>query len=230
MDLSRPHIYRRQLVATGMYYIGKHNGNKKHYIGSGVDWVKALKEHVLNKQTDIIVEILEYVDDVNLLNEREEYWLKLYNVDTNPLYYNRTSRSRGWTLVTKEQREKLRISHTGKKQSPESTQKKRDKMLGIPKHTNESKLSIGDKNRHPKPEGFRKNGDYKFTDEHKNALSLSKSKKPIYMMDINMNVIDEFRGTTHACRSLNLDPAKLKSMLINGGIYKGYYWKYKIIK
>ena len=56
-DFTKPHIYRRQIIATGKYYIGKHNGNNsKYYKGSGINYLMDLKLH-----KDIKTEILEYV-------------------------------------------------------------------------------------------------------------------------------------------------------------------------
>lgn len=226
MDFTRPHIYRRQLIQTGKYYIGKHIGHNQHYKGSGVDWLKDLKELKVNLKTDIIEEILEYVDDVDLINDREEYWLRKLDVANNPLYYNKTNRSRGWTNVTPEQREKLRIAHTGKKQSPEATQKKRDKMLGIPKHTAESRKNIGIKNSIPKPKGFRQNGEYKCTESHKDNLSLSKSKKPIYASNTENNIFTKFRGITQAWKELKIPRNHVKKCLEDGTLYKGWSFKY----
>jgi len=30
-EFTKPHIYKRQIVVTGKYYIGKSNGNNKNY-------------------------------------------------------------------------------------------------------------------------------------------------------------------------------------------------------
>ena len=38
MDFTRPHIYRRQIIATGKFYIGKHKGGDKYYKGSGKEY------------------------------------------------------------------------------------------------------------------------------------------------------------------------------------------------
>jgi hypothetical protein len=90
MDFTKPHIYRRQIIATGKYYIGKHKGGNKYYKGSGDDYKKDLKLY-----KDFKTEIIEYVDDISKLNEREEYWLKFFDVVDNPFYYNKTNKSFG---------------------------------------------------------------------------------------------------------------------------------------
>lgn len=92
---NKPHIYRRQIVATGKYYIGKHNGNNINYIGSGIEFKKDYKIYVKNKKLDLIEEILEYVNDISELNKREVYWLNKFDVINNSLYYNKTNKSYG---------------------------------------------------------------------------------------------------------------------------------------
>lgn len=93
-DFSKPHIYRRQIVATGRYYIGKHSGAIT-YKGSGKDYKRDYKKYVINRNTDLKEEILEYVNNVKFLNKREKYYLKLVDAANNPLYYNLTNSSGG---------------------------------------------------------------------------------------------------------------------------------------
>ena len=86
----QPYIYRNQILTTGRYYVGKHNGNNPSYKGSGIEWKQDLKLY-----KNIKTEILEYVDDISELNERELYWLNKLDVVNNPLYYNKTNKSYG---------------------------------------------------------------------------------------------------------------------------------------
>ena len=112
INFNKPHIYRRQIIATGRYYIGKHKGGDKYYKGGGTDYSKDLKIY-----KNIKTEILEYVDDISKLNEREMYWLNKFDVVNNPLYYNLTNRSYGINTCTKEHKQKISIANTGKKRS-----------------------------------------------------------------------------------------------------------------
>ena len=75
MEFNKPHIYKRKIVETGKYYIGKHKGGDKYYYGSGKDYKTDLKKYKV-----IETEILEYVEDISKLNEREIYWGMYYNV------------------------------------------------------------------------------------------------------------------------------------------------------
>jgi hypothetical protein len=101
-----PYIYRKQILSTGKYYVGKHNGNKKSYLGSGTDYLEDVKKFVKNRKKDIFTEILEYVEDISKLNERETYWLQYFNVADDPLYYNRSNISHG-CHITKDKTKKL---------------------------------------------------------------------------------------------------------------------------
>lgn len=85
-------------------------------------------------------------------------------------------------------------------------------MRDIPKHSSESKSSIGDKNRHPKPEGFRKNGVYKCTDKHKENLSKAKGYK-VYQYDLEGNFIQEWRNGAYAALNLGISQANINSCI-----------------
>lgn len=231
MENNNPYIYRKQIVSTGKYYIGKHNGNNKYYKGSGVDYLTDLKLYVKDYKTDLIEEILEYCNIENI-NEREEYWLKLVDAANNFNYYNKTNRHRGWSQVTQEQRDKISKSNKGKKQTPESSLKKREKMLGIPKHSQESKDKIGIKNKHPKPEGFKEKCQKPKSQEHASNISKGKKGKSklgriILQLDIETNqVIKEYRSIKEAIYEHGKG-AIWACCNNKRKIAKGYKWKYK---
>jgi hypothetical protein len=75
--------------------------------------------------------------------------------------------------MTDEVKEKISKSKLGTKMSLESSNKKRKKMLGKPKHTEESKKRIGLKNKHPKPDGFKEKLKKPKTKEHCKNISIS---------------------------------------------------------
>jgi len=115
-NLNKPYIYRRKIIATGKFYIGKHKGGNKYYKGSGKEYKEDLKKY---KETEF--EILEYVEDISLLNKKEIFWLEKFNAATNPLYYNKTNKPFGpinqiedWK---KQQSEKMKGKSTTKGKS-----------------------------------------------------------------------------------------------------------------
>jgi len=100
MDFKKPHIYKRKIIATGKFYIGKHKGGDKYYKGSGKDY-----KIDLSKYKEYETEILEYVNDISELNKREEYWLNHFDAANNPLFYNKTNKPFGPTSQTQNWKE-----------------------------------------------------------------------------------------------------------------------------
>jgi len=110
------YIYRKQIIKTKKYYIGKHNGNNKWYKGSGTEWKKDYKLYVKNSKIDVITEILEVIDDISFINEREKYWLEYFNAANNPSYYNKTNKNYGPNILSQSSKDK--ISQSNKKPKP----------------------------------------------------------------------------------------------------------------
>ena len=234
--INKPHIYRRKIVATGKYYIGKHNGNNKYYKGSGVDYLEDYIKFVHNPDKDLEEEILEIVNNINQLNIREEYWLKKYDVANNSKYYNKTNRCRGWSHPINEQKQKISKSKIGIPQSLEAAKKKRKKMLGIPKHTKESKQLIGNKNSGP---NIRKSQSLKGKSKTKtHCLNISKGKKGKTLPHLHKTIIQYDLDGRFIREYKNYEEIKLVIPHVNmhnvhaccKGRQKtsyGYKWKYK---
>jgi len=71
MIFDRPVIYGTSY--KGKLYVGQHIGDGSDYVGSGVI-IKDIKKS--GNEDKLITGVIEYVDDVNNLNEREIYWIK----------------------------------------------------------------------------------------------------------------------------------------------------------
>ena len=130
---------------SGIYMWTSPSG--KSYIGQSVDLVDRHREFVrfdqyyaghrinnarkkYNNESDWEYKVLEYCEPSEL-NEREIYYIALY--DTYHNGYNQCiggSTTLGFKF-TDEQKKKLSIALTGKKQSEETKQKKREKESGI---------------------------------------------------------------------------------------------------
>jgi group I intron endonuclease len=78
-------IYKTTNLINGKQYIGKDTKNNSKYLGSGTFLKKAIKKY---GRENFKKEILEYCNDENHLLQREEYWLKKFNVASNVNYYN----------------------------------------------------------------------------------------------------------------------------------------------
>ena len=179
---------------------------------------------------------VEIVNNIEQLDIREEYWLKKYDVSNNPQYYNKTNKSRGWSQVTPLQRKKISKSKKGKKMSSESSLKKRKSMLGIPKHTEESKSLIGQKNSKPNPKISKAlKGKSKSKKHCQNISEGKKGKlypelcKIIIQYDLDGNFIKEWNNYKELI--INNPNFNIHNIYrcCNGGqkTSYGYKWKYK---
>ena len=78
MRFYEPVIY--QTSYNNKKYIGQHIGNGRDYVGGGViikDIIKSGNKHKLNTK------VIEYVKDVNQLDEREIYWIEKLKPELN---------------------------------------------------------------------------------------------------------------------------------------------------
>ncbi len=81
-------------IKNEKFYIGSHLGSEKDsYIGSGFEFKKEYKI----RSSDFTRNILEYclVDEYKKLRNIEEQYLKKYNVEENPNFYNKTNSAYG---------------------------------------------------------------------------------------------------------------------------------------
>jgi len=78
MIFNRPVIYGTSY--KGKLYIGQHIGNGTDYVGSGLLISRIIKKGDKNK---LVTGVIEYVDDVNKLNEREIYWIEKLKPELN---------------------------------------------------------------------------------------------------------------------------------------------------
>jgi hypothetical protein len=116
----KAYIYKKTLKQTGKHYIGQHKGNDPNYYGSGVDWKKDLILFNVDHNKDIITEILEYVDDISKLDEREKYWLQYFDAANNDLFYNKTNKPFGPITHSIDTRQILSQKNIGKKREGEA--------------------------------------------------------------------------------------------------------------
>ena len=123
-----PYIYKTTNIINDKIYIGQTKKTKEfsiNYIGSG----KLLKEAILEfGKNNFIKEILEDFTelDINLLDEREKYWISYYN-STNPEFgYNTTKGGSGWSSfgLKRNQETKTKQSKKRKGVSPWNKGKK----------------------------------------------------------------------------------------------------------
>jgi group I intron endonuclease len=86
-------IYLTVNLINNKKYIGQDSNNNPNYLGSGVYLKKAIEKHGRENFKKII---LENVNDVSKLNEREEYWIKKFNADKSQEFYNISEKGKGF--------------------------------------------------------------------------------------------------------------------------------------
>ena len=81
------YIYKTTNLINSKIYIGKRQKEyfDKYYLGSGVILQQAIKKY---GKENFSCEIIEECDTINLLNEREIYWIKYYNSTNRTIGYN----------------------------------------------------------------------------------------------------------------------------------------------
>lgn len=180
--MSYFYVYKMSHPETGEFYIGrrstKSKPNEDLYRGSSVTWYNTLSIDVI--ENVLIKEILEECANQEELNEAEIKWI-LKNIE-NPLCKNAHIPSIGFHTkgpLPQEQKEKMRISSTGKLHTQETkikiSKSKTGKTLS---EEHKKKLSESKKG---KPQGplsdeakkkiSEKNKGYKHTDEAKEKIS-----------------------------------------------------------
>lgn len=199
--MPRVRDIHRVKKACGIYAITNKLDGKK-YIGSAVDIGKRFTSHLnlLKKgnhhsphlqrawdkygEDSFVFGIIEIVSDKNLLIEREQYWIDLYQVHSDKNGYNisPTAGSILGTVMSKETRKKMSIArkgrkfteehkakisaaHKGKKKDPEAVRKMRETQTGK-KLSEEHKAKI-----RASCKGI---NTYKRTEETKTKISLLK--------------------------------------------------------
>jgi hypothetical protein len=95
--MAKGFIYEWTNTVTGKKYIGSHIGSKDDsYLGSGVDFLKDLKQYgVLNYNQ----KILEYVDNEEDVSTVEEKWLTSVDAKHNPEYLNKSNHACGSRII-----------------------------------------------------------------------------------------------------------------------------------
>lgn len=237
----KAYIYKKTLKQTGKHYIGQHNGKDPNYYGSGVDWKHDIKKYNIDWKKDVITEILEYVDDISKLDEKEEYWLNYFDVANNPLYYNRTNKSFG--PITHTEETKLILSEKLK------GQKREGKSLENIKKGHKKRILNIDGNKISKaktghecyfnPERGKKisqaNKGKKDSEETKLKKSKAllgkntKPKKPIKEYDLEMNYIKTWLSVTelihyYKSNDLGFDYTTFLKKQKENKPYKNRYW------
>lgn len=231
MDYNSPHIYKRQILETGRFYIGKHKGGDKYYKGSGKEYKQDLKKYKL-----VETEILEYVENLDDLNLREIYWLEYYDAANNPLFYNKTNKSYGPTSQTEEWKQSQSKRMKGKSTTKGKTWKVKDTSNmkeGWNKGSTWEWSTESSQERNQKISNSLKGRDTSgwkdkiYTEERNKKIRL-KNSKSILQFDLENNLIREWESATQIQRELGFNNSNIGACCL-GKVktsYK-YIWRFK---
>ena len=206
-------IYLTTHLTTGKMYIGRDRNNYHRYFGSGVDIKKIIKEE---GKVNLKKSILSKCSNEKELALKEEYWLKYYDAENNPMFLNRTNKAYGCSRQTEEGKRKIRENRKSFAWTEESKKKA-------------SKTKTGLKKIHTK---IRSDKGAKRSKEWRDALSKANSGTPkpgawkeVEQYSLDGELIKIYPSAGHAKKETNL---KIQNAL--AGTMKtcgGFIWKYK---
>jgi group I intron endonuclease len=120
-------IYKTTNLINGKIYIGQDSRNDIKYLGSGTILKLAIESY---GKENFIKETIEECD-INLLNEREIYWISYFNSINISIGYNCTLGGEGFKGNHSDStKQKMRNSHTGKQLSAEHKKKISESQKG----------------------------------------------------------------------------------------------------
>lgn len=150
--MAKYEIYKTTNLLTGKIYVGKDKRQRKSYLGSGTYLKRSLKKH---GRENFVKEILEICDTEEILNEREEFWIRELDARNPEIGYNIQKGGRGgdaeqcrknitawWSKMTPEEKkefskrvqrkrwanvsEEVRKNHTAAAVKSRSTEERRE--------------------------------------------------------------------------------------------------------
>ena len=137
-------IYKTTNLINGKIYIGQDTKNNPKYKGSGTLLCKSFEKYGFDNFKKEIIE--SNIDSMDVLNEREIYWISYYNSTNKEIGYNLTLGGKGSKghITSQETREKIAKANIGKTISKETKRKMSvsgGKNKGL-KHSIESKKNM----------------------------------------------------------------------------------------
>ena len=201
-------------------YIGKDTNNRSNYLGSGTYIKQAIQKY---GKHNFEKTILEYCNSKEELILKEEYWLKKFDAENNPEFYNKTNKSFGNSGQTEEGKKRISIAKKGWQPTKEQKIKMSENRKGHSMYTEEWKQKIS-----KSTQGIKKSEEYKELMKEKMGGNTNRRKKVI-QYDMEGNFIKEWDYVLEAAYSLGKKTGAAITEVCSGkrkSIYC-YVWKYK---
>jgi len=184
-------VYLTTNLVNDKKYIGKDVKNNPNYLGSGALLLEDIKKY--GKQ-NFKKEILEFCQNNDILEERENYWINYHNALHDNNFYNIRENVKNWYSKASDDKKqyiknKISQANKGKKHSNETKQKISQANKGKIKghyHTFKSKSKISESNKgrkHTKEERIKMSENkkgWKPTEEQRTKMSENRKGHPMY--------------------------------------------------
>lgn len=183
------YIYKTTNKINNKVYIGKSEKPfNPNYYGSGILLEKAIKKY---GKHNFYVELIEKCDTIDILNEKEKYWIKEYS---NNSYNIAEGGTGGWTTKHYTIEEKIKYSNLlstkrmGKTHSEETIQKLK-KMHSGKKFGDSNKVSETIKKLWKDPNSIFNNPEYRkrLSEAGKNRIWTDETKEKIRQSKLGSN-------------------------------------------
>ena len=184
-------FYKTIYLKDGRYYYGSHYGYiDDNYRGSNKVIKSIIKKHGISL---LIRENLKFFDNEFEMYEFESRFLKLYNLDKDPICLNFTTNAKGWDTwshMSEEERmerkrklsEKLSGSgngNYGRNFTQSHLKKMSESRMGIPIHSDEHKKRTSERIKKEWDDGKRTNILIEYCNNRKGMLQSEEAKKSI---------------------------------------------------
>ena len=219
------YVYKGTNLINNKIYIGQHKSTTfdAKYHGSGKLWQRACKKYGLH---NIKIELLEWCKTREELNNKEAYYIKIFNSQNLTIGYNILGNDtsphaaegalNGMFGKNHSTESKKKMSEKAKQRPPQTAeQKKKHGRPGVPKSKeHREKISLALKGKRP-------------SDNTLKAVKKANSKQ-FEIFDENFNFVKKVESQKELLLFLNVTylNAQLKECICSNKLYKSYYIKY----
>lgn len=221
------YVYKGINLINNKIYIGQHKAQifDESYFGSGTLWKRAINKYGLE---NIKIEIIEWCESREKLNEREAYWIKILNSQNKKIGYNISGSDSAPHSMPGEKNPMY-----GKKHSQETKNKISEKAKNrVMSEKTKQKISNSLKGKKDSNETKKKRSEsLKGVKPSKNTIEaiIKANSTPVEILDENLNVIASFEKATDLPKFFGMKNYNIcftKALDSNcKQMYKGYYLK-----
>lgn len=230
------YIYKTTNKITLDQYIGQHKSEilDENYIGSGSIMKKAIKKY---GKENFTIEIIEWCETKEQLNEREIYWIAYYDATNKDNFYNIALGGECGSGAQLKGRKRPNITKAlkGRVLSEETKQRISEAKKGIirskdaiMKQSITGKGGTSKKHYSAVEDYIPTRDDYIFDFNHREKLSKShignrnKPATPVKCIETD----EIFRTMHEAAESVKRSPSNIYMAIKNSSISAGYHWAY----